>query len=60
MEEICVIQNAFVKNIEIKEGENKYKCQLQTIKDFLLVSLYQEDNLKFEGNIHISKIQNQN
>ena len=59
MEEICVIQNAFVKNIEIKEGENKYKCQLQTIKDFLLVSLYQEDNLKFEGNIHISKIQNQ-
>ena len=54
-----MIQNAFVKNIEIKEGENKYKCQLQTIKDFLLVSLYQEDNLKFEGNIHISKIQNQ-
>jgi len=59
MEEISRIPNAFVKTIEIKEGENKYKCQLQTFKDFLQVAIFQKENLKLEGNIHTSKIQNQ-
>jgi len=58
MEEISMISNAFVKTIEIKEGENKYKCQTQTIKDFLQVAIFQKEKLKLEGNIHTSKIQN--
>ena len=59
MEEKCPVINTDIKTIEIKEGENKYKCQLQTIKDFLQISLFIGDDLKYEGNIHLSKIQNQ-
>ena len=53
-----------IKTIEIKEGENKYKwnkykCQIQIIKNFIQVSLYIDNILKSQGNIHISKIQYQ-
>ena len=59
MEQISVDTNIGIKSIEINEGENKYKCNIQSIKDFIEVSLYIGDNIKYEGNIHISKIQNQ-
>ena len=48
-----------IKTVEIKEGENKYKCQIQIIKNFIQVSLYIDNILKSQGNIHISKIQYQ-
>ena len=46
-----------IKTLEIKECENKYKCQIQIIKNFIQVSLYIDNILKHQGNIHISKIQ---
>jgi uracil phosphoribosyltransferase len=48
-----------LKTVEIKKGENKYKCQIQIIKNFIQVSLYIDNILKSQGNIHISKIQYQ-
>ena len=57
MEEICLTPDINIKTIEINDEDKKYKCQIQTIKDFLLVSLFIGDNLKHEGNIHIYKIQ---
>ena len=50
--------NTGLKTIEINEGGNGYKCQIQTIKDFIQISLFINNNIKQEGKIHISKIQN--
>ena len=57
MEENNIIPNIDIKSIEIKEGENDYKCQIQIIKDFLQISLLSGNSLKYQGNIHISNIQ---
>ena len=51
--------NLNIKTFEIKEGENNYKCQIQIIKNFLQVSIYLDNKLKYEGNISLQKIQNQ-
>ena len=59
MEENFSSPNTGLKTIEINEGGNGYKCQIQTIKDFIQVSLFINDNIKQEGRIHISKIQNE-
>ena len=59
MEEFPLTPNPSLKTVQITEGQTVYKCQLQTIQDFLQVSLFIGDNLKQEGNIHITKIQNQ-
>ena len=59
MEEISLTPNISIKTLELNEGGNNYKCQIQTIKDFLQVSLFIGDILKQEGTIHLSKIQNQ-
>ena len=59
MEDNHSTPNTGLKAVQIIEGQNTYKCQIQTIQDFLQVSLFIGDNLKQEGNIHINKIQNQ-
>ena len=59
MEDNHSTPNTGLKAVQIIEGQNTYKCQIQTIQDFLQVSLFIGDNLKQEGNIHITKIQNQ-
>ena len=59
MEDNHSTPNTCLKTVQIIEGQNTYKCQIQTIQDFLQVSLFIGDNLKQEGNIHITKIQNQ-
>ena len=59
MEDMPLTPNPSLKTVQITEGQTVYKCQLQTIQDFLQVSLFIGDNLKQEGNIHITKIQNQ-
>ena len=46
-----------IKEIEIKEGKNKYKCQIQIINDFIQVALYSKNVLKYKGNIHLSQIE---
>ena len=57
MEAPIYTQNFFIKNVEIDFEWMKYYCKIQTIKDFIVVSL--ESKVKYEGYIHISKIQNQ-
>ena len=59
MEEICPTPNINIKTVDLNEGRNNYKCQIQTIKDFLQVSLFIGEIIKQEGTIHLSKIQNQ-
>ena len=49
--------NIFLKNIEIDFEGMKYNCKIQIIKEFIVVSL--DSKVKYEGYIHISKIQNQ-
>ena len=46
-----------LKIIDIKKGETEYKCNIRTIKEFLQVSLYSNNILKYQGNIHLSQIQ---
>ena len=58
MEKKYSFPNTGLKTIEINEGGNGYKCQIQTIKDFIQISLFINNNIKQEGKIHISKIQN--
>ena len=55
MEQINITPNTCLKTVQI----NEYKCEIQIIKDCIQVLLYIGDNIKYEGNIHISKIQNQ-
>ena len=57
MEAPIYTQNFFIKNVEIDFEWMKYYCKIQIIKDFIVVSL--ESKVKYEGYIHISKIQNQ-
>jgi len=59
MENKVMTPNLNIKTFEIKEGENNYKCQIQIIKNFLQVSIYLDNKLKYEGNISLQKIQNQ-
>ena len=51
--------NINIKIFEIKEGEDKFKCEMQIIKNFLQVTLYLEDKVKYENNISLLQMQNQ-
>ena len=45
--EVCgQTTNINIKIFEIKEGEDKFKCEMQIIKNFLQVTLYLEDKVK--------------
>ena len=57
MEETDIAHNINIKTMEINEGELSYKCEIQTIRKFLHISLYSGEDLKYQGNIHLSKIQ---
>ena len=50
--------NINIKEIYVNEDDNKYKCLIQVIKEFLHVSLYDNNVLKYKGYLHISNIQN--
>ena len=47
------------KIIQLNNGDKNYKCKIQIIQNFLQASLYSGDELKLQGNIHLSKIQTQ-
>ena len=49
--------NLNIKEIQLFEEDNKYNCQIQIIKDYLNISLYNNNIRKYQGNIHISNIQ---
>ena len=57
--EISSAPHLDIKTIEIKEGDIIYKCKIESIKNFIQVLLYKDNILKYQGNIHISKIQTQ-
>ena len=59
MEEIAISStpNIRIKTLEINNEGNKYKCELQIIKNFLVVSLYINNEIKYEGNISLPRIQ---
>ena len=59
MEKVILTPNKFLKVLELNEGENKFKCQIQIIKNFLQVSMFTRNILKHEGNISLYKIRNQ-
>ena len=59
MEEACSSPNTGLKTVEINESGTRYKCQILTIKDFIQVSLFINDNMEQAGRIHVSKIQNE-
>ena len=45
------------KEIEIIKGSNKYNCKIQINKEYLHVYIYNNNILKYKGNIHIINIQ---
>ena len=57
MEAPLATPNLSVKNIELELEGKKFICKIQTVKEFLSVCL--NNSTKFEGYIHVSKIQNQ-
>ena len=57
MEAPIATPNEFIKTLSLDYEGTKITCKIQTIKDFL--SVYLNNTVKYEGYIHISKIQNQ-
>ena len=59
MEEIAISStpNIRIKTLGINNEGNKYKCELQIIKNFIVVSLYINNKIKYEGNISLPRIQ---
>ena len=58
MEDISIsTPNLSIKTLEINNEGNKYKCQIQIIKNFIVVSIYLNNELKYEGNISLPRIQ---
>ena len=58
MEDISIsTPNIRIKSLEINNEGNIYKCQIQIIKNFIVVSIYLNNELKYEGNISLPRIQ---
>ena len=51
--------NNNIKEIELIEENIKYKCQIQINKEYLDISIYNNNIIKYKGKIHISNIQYQ-
>ena len=51
--------NFDIKVIKLNIGKDNYKCIIQIIQNYLQISIYSGDALKYQGNIHLSKIQTQ-
>ena len=45
-----------MKEIELKEGNNKYKCKIELKNKYLKISVY-NNTIKYEGKINISNIE---
>ena len=48
-----------IKEVIIKGEKEEYNCKIQVINNFIQVSIFVNNIFKYEGNIHLSKIQNQ-
>ena len=49
------IGNKSIKEVEIEEGNIKYKCPIKIKKEFLFAFVF-NDIIKYKGQIHISNI----
>jgi len=47
------------KEIIIKEGNNRYRCKIEKNKEYLDISIYYYNKIKYLGSIHIVSIQYQ-
>ena len=45
--EICETPNNDIKEIEINEEDKKYKCFLEPIKDYIHISIYDNNKIKY-------------
>ena len=52
------IKDILIKSIEIENEGNKYKCNIQIIKEILNISININNNI-YEGNITLNKIKNE-
>ena len=52
--------NTSIKEVELRDGENKLKCEIQIIGKFFQASIYDSDNtLLHQGDIHVNRIRSQ-
>ena len=54
--EICETPNNDIKEIEINEEDKKYKCFLEPIKDYIHISIYDNNKIKYKGNINVYNV----
>ena len=56
----AIDSNLGIKEVELRDGENKLKCEIQIIGKFFQVSIYDSDNtLLHQGDIHVNRIRAQ-
>ena len=52
--EISETENLDINEIELYEGNNKYNCIIEKLKDYLNISVSNKNIKKYEGNIHLT------
>ena len=56
----AIDSNLGIKEVELRDGENKLKCEIQIIGKFFQASIYDSDNtLLYQGDIHVNRIRAQ-
>ena len=56
----AIDSNLGIKEVELRDGENKLKCEIQIIGKFFHASIYDSDNtLLHQGDIHVNRIRAQ-
>ena len=56
----AIDSNLGIKEVELRDGENKLKCEIQIIGKFFQASIYDSDNtLLHQGDIHVNRIRAQ-
>ena len=56
----AIDSNIGIKEVELRDGENKLKCEIQIIDKFFQASIYDANNeLVHQGDIHVNRIRAQ-
>ena len=45
--------NINIKEVKVKYHKEEYICKIQVINNFLQISIFIDNLLKYEGNIHL-------
>ena len=52
--------NVSIKEVELRDGENVLRCEIQVIGKFFQASIYDSNNtIKHQGDIHVNRIRSQ-